>query len=146
VGDFLVTTALENIQEGTEIRRPVDEGLFDRVPDASLSREMNHALGPLGCEECAGLIGIRQIESVLAKIGLLSDSLEARVFQANVVVVVQAVDADHLIPSCKESLCDRGADKSRRSCHQDLHGVARCLLGSCVAVARVDSSSDRADF
>ena len=63
--DAMMSRALENVQEGGEIRFAVDLRVLDRIPHACLRGEMDDPLGAFSLEEMEGLLRVSEVELMM---------------------------------------------------------------------------------
>ncbi len=100
----------------------------ERIAHAGLRGEMDDALRPLLPEQLidrgtVGEIGLYEAEAV-APLQLE----EARFLQFGVVIVVQIIEADHLMAEIKQPFRRKEADKARSAGYQDFHDAIRTQL------------------
>lgn len=64
---------------------------------------------------------IGDIDLILREIVTGQQALESRLFQSDLVVVVQIIDADYDISTIKQFVTGEGANKARSTCDEDFH-------------------------
>ena len=95
--------------------------MIDRITNACLSCEVNHALGFYLGEECECFLRISEIKFMMLIAVVCLKSREPSSLQRNIVVVVDLVDSDDLVSPGEQPFCDGRANETRRSSHQDFH-------------------------
>src|SRR5207237_9012043 len=84
-----VPTALEDRREPSEVAVDVRERILEGVPNASLSGEMDDSIEPLALEERRDGVSIREIRAGKPKAGARRQLRQARLFERDVVILVQ---------------------------------------------------------
>jgi hypothetical protein len=114
---------LEQVAEAHEVRLHVGAGIFERIPDARLRRHVDDAVEALGGEQCAQYRAVGDVDLREAELRMRLELAEPRALERRVVVVVEVVDADHLVTARQQGRGDVHADEARRAGDQDLHAT-----------------------
>src|SRR5258707_9356504 len=118
-----VTAAFEDVTEADEVRIDVGLGILERVAHARLRREMDHRIELLAREERAHRRAIGDVAAYELELSLAREAREPRLLQANVVVIVQVVEAGDALAALGEPQGQGGADEASRAGDQDVHVV-----------------------
>ena len=113
--DSLVAAAFEDREEAAEVAVDVGPGIDERVANSSLSGEVDDAIEAFAGEERCHCRAVGEVESLEAKVPLPGELLQAILLEADVVVVVEVVDADDAVAT---------AQQAERGVHADEAGSA----------------------
>ena len=116
----LVAAGLEHVGEADEVALDVGVRVGERVADARLGGQVDDALGAGGGRVDGGRVG--EVFADVAVAGVPGEPLEARLLEADVVVVVDDVEADDLVAAGEEALGDVVADEAGGAGDEDAHG------------------------
>jgi hypothetical protein len=108
-------------QRAGDVARDVDVRVLGRVADAGLGRQVHHPVGAMAGE---GLLHRGTVGQVGLHVGvarLVHEAGQARLLQVDVVVVVEAVEAHHLVPALQQAECDMAADEAGGAGDEDFH-------------------------
>ena len=121
MADALAAAALEDVQESGDIALHVGMRVDQRVAYPGLSGEMDDDVGLLLCEDVFHGITVGHVQLDELVSALAIEPRHAGMLQAHVVVVVDVVEAKHLIAAREQPLRDMIADESRRARHEVAH-------------------------
>ena len=127
--DRIVPAGLQDVQEAYEIALEVGVRVGDGVADACLRREVDDCVETLRGEERVQRLLVRDVhlDEALALPG--AELGDAPVLEPDIIVVVEVVDADHLVPAFREHIHQFRADESCGSRDQYFHfenSLMRC--------------------
>src|SRR5262249_35878131 len=147
-------TAFENVEKAGKIGVEISVRVLQRIANTGLRGQMHHrpelALGKNAFDRAA----LGEIDLLESKFAKFAQNSQACLLQCRIVIIVDAVHADHGATSFKEPAGKRKADETRGAGNQD--GILRhrsygqpvcCGLTSIIgATARLnrDTSRDRA--
>jgi hypothetical protein len=112
--------ALEHIGEAHQVRLNVRSGILQRVAHAGLRGEVQDAVRLLLVVYARKRRGVGDIELTEAELRL-RELRQPILLQPNRVVIIQVVDADHVVAARKQSLGAMHADEAGDSGDEDLH-------------------------
>jgi hypothetical protein len=126
-----VPAAFEHVQKAGDVALDVGMGVFKGVANTWLRGQVDHLVEVSGGEQ--GLRGgtVRQVcflEFVSGGAGgrsaahIILDPGQTGLFERDIVVITQAVEADDVFASFKQCQADRAANKTRGACDKNLHG------------------------
>lgn len=117
----MVAARFQNVVESNDIRFDIGIRVGDRVAHARLRGEIHHHRRLVLLEDTAHKHLVRQIPLDESKIWILRQFCKPVFFQTHVVVIVHAVQADHLRiwHVLKQALYQVRTDEARRAGHQD---------------------------
>ena len=119
-----MAAGLEDIIKADYIRLDIGVGVRYRIAHPRLRREVDNYLRRVFAEHFAHFVLIREVRFDKNKISMLLKLFEPRFFQADIIVVVDAVEADDadIFKVREQTLREKRADESRRARHE--HGLA----------------------
>ena len=124
----VLPAALEHVEEAHQIGVDIGVRVFQRVAHAGLRGEVHDQLGPQRREQ--GRVAARSARSSRAKLKPWRPCMvEARLLQPRVVILVQAVDADHAAAVAQQPVGQMIADEARAPVSRMVPSWAR-LIGS----------------
>jgi hypothetical protein len=82
---------------------------------------MNHARRLVGSENCFDGGPVEKITSDMRVAGMVLETRETGLLQRHVVVVVEIVEADNLIPALEQAHGDMGTDKASGAGYKNFH-------------------------
>jgi hypothetical protein len=94
------------VEKPGKIRVGVGVGALQGIAHAGLRREVDDDVGPSVAEYGCGRVTITQIDAVKLERGFLTQSRDAGFLQSDVVVRIQIIDPDDLVPIRQQSLGD----------------------------------------
>ncbi len=120
----VVPAALQHVHEADHVAVDVGVRILDRVPHSGLCREVDHLLESTGGEQRVHPCPIGDVELAEREAGTPGQARQTRVLQRRVVIVVQVVDADHLVAPLEQRDGDVRTDETGSAGEQDLrHGM-----------------------
>ena len=146
----VVTASLKDVAEPHQVALDVSRRVLQRVPHPRLGRQIDHHLGPFGREQGHQGVAVLQrtgVELPGIRWSQCFDFTQPGLLEGRVVIVVQAVDADHPITPLQQALGQSGTDEpgsagdENRSRHQpspsptrhNVKPAARTCSGSVTA-------------
>ncbi|MNM63128.1 hypothetical protein D3C81_744860 [compost metagenome] len=121
--DRVMTAAFEDVQKTAQIAVEVGPGIVQRVTHPGLGREVDHYFGLFTGKQVFNGRGIGQVNRCeLEMADLLLHPTHAIVLELRVVVVVEIIQADHLMPVAQQPQHTMGTNESGGSGHENLHG------------------------
>ncbi len=119
--DLAVPAALKQIDEADEVGLGIGLRIDERVAHAGLGGEVDDALEVFLAEEFGHARGIGDVELDEAKARMVGQLLQARLLQADVVIVVEVVDADDLVAARQQALGNVHSYKSGGAGDEHFH-------------------------
>ncbi|MNH27213.1 hypothetical protein D3C79_873160 [compost metagenome] len=116
-----MAASLQHSEGAGEVAVGVGEGVVEGIAHPGLGAEVDHPFEPLPGKQCRHGGAIGEIEALEAKAGQGAEAREARLLQAHLVVVIQVVDADHLMALGTEPLRQVKADEAGGAGDQVFH-------------------------
>ena len=106
------------------IRFDIGIGVRYRIAHSRLCREVDNYLRRVFAEHFVHFVFVREVSFNKSEIFVLLKLFEPRFFQADIIVVVDTVEADDadIFKVREQTLREKGADESRRARHE--HGLA----------------------
>lgn len=106
------------------VRVDVDEGILDAGTDASAGSHVADPLGPLPLEDIEHEFFVADVsfvdcEALLVRANF-SEMGKRGMLDLHVVVVVDLIDDDDIVPALEQVLCDVGTNESGASSYEDL--------------------------
>ena len=121
----VVTAPLEDIQKTGQVAVEVCVRVFERIPDARLSRQIDDDLEAVFCEQRIQFVPVREVRPDETEALVFLQKFQPCLFQRDIVVVVQVVQADDRIPILQKPAGKVKADKARCARDQDFsHGFS----------------------
>lgn len=120
--DFVVAAALQNIAKTNQIALDVGVRVGQRVTHASLRGEMDDALEIFFGKQFVQRNRVSHVHADEAEVGIGLQTLQARQLQLRVVVIIEVVDADHIVAAFQKNAGDVESDKAGSAGKQDFHG------------------------
>jgi hypothetical protein len=114
---------LEHVGEADEVAGHVGRGVGDRIPNSGLGREVEH---PRRGGRAKGFFerrGVGDVDFVEGKFRMFPQQRQAVVLEADVVVVVQVVDAADLAAELEQPPRTVEADEAGRARYDDAHQI-----------------------
>ncbi|MNI67208.1 hypothetical protein D3C73_1228270 [compost metagenome] len=82
---------------------------------------MNHPLELVLSKQLRHALAIGQIQLNKLEGGFIRQQIEASHFQAHIIIIIQVVDTDNLMPSGQQTLSGVITNKPCRACNQEFH-------------------------
>ena len=122
--DAMVAAAFEHIGEANQIAVDIGMGVFDRIAHPGLRGQMHDAVELVHCKQRghAGTVGHVELDEI--KAGLGRQTRQPVMLERRVVIVVQIIQADHLIAACQQQLADMHADEAGRAGDEYFHAIS----------------------
>ena len=117
-----MAAAFEHAEEAGEIAARIIERVRERVPDAGLGGKMQNIIRLGGFEEHRDSGFLAKVERLEVEAGLCRELRQSRVFQRDIVIVVEAIDADDFSLKSAQGHCAVEADEAGSPC--DKHAGA----------------------
>ena len=95
--DVMVPASFQYRHRPEHIAVDVGERVLDTVADPGLGAEMNYAFELLGGKQIRDRVAIREVELHKFKLRPLFKNIQARVFERDVVVLAEIVEADDFV-------------------------------------------------
>jgi hypothetical protein len=121
-----VTAGLEDVHETHKVAVHIRVGIFKRVANACLGCEVDHALGPGFLDKGGQSRAIRDVHPMELEAAAGFELAKPGLLKADVVVGIQVVHPDHLIPSSEEALRGVVTDESGGAGDKHFHGTGAC--------------------
>ena len=115
----VLAAAFEDVHEADQIAVDVGVGVEQRVAHTGLGRQVNHALETFSGEQRGHRRPVGDVHLDEAKIALPRQAGQAGVLEANVVIVVEVVDADHRVTTAQEGQRRVHADETGGAGEED---------------------------
>src|SRR5262249_61828415 len=90
----MMTATFQHVEKSLDICVGVRMGMFQRMPNAGLCSQMDHLCKAMLLEQGFDCSPIDEIELLEAEAGTFLEDVKARLFQAGIVVVIDAVEAN----------------------------------------------------
>ena len=104
-----------------QISLDIGKGMIERIAHPRLRCEVNRAPDRAFPQFGGDLLVIRDIEAHELEIGMVDELRETRLLEADVVVIVEIVDADDGIAAAQKPLGKVKADETGGACHEIAH-------------------------
>ena len=91
----MVTAGLKDVVEAYQVALDIDIGIGDAISDTCLSCQVDYDLGAILREEIADKLLVGNVTSDELECRILQQLSEALLLQADIVVVVHAINADN---------------------------------------------------
>jgi hypothetical protein len=114
----VLAAAFEDVHEADQIAIDVGVGVEQRVAHAGLGSQVNHALETFAGKQRGHRPPVGDVPLDEAKIALSRQAGQAGVLEANVVVVVEVVDADDRVTATQEAQRGVHADETGRAVYE----------------------------
>ena len=114
-----VAAPFEDVDEPDEVALDVRVRIRDRVSHARLRGQVDHAIEALFPEEARHAVTVGQVHAEETESRLGGESRDARLLQRGIVVVVDVIEAHHLIATRQQPFAGMIADEARGSGHQN---------------------------
>ena len=109
--NLMLATPFEHIHEADEIAIYISMRIFQRIPHASLRSEVHNPIKPVLSKQRRHARPIGQLPSYERKTGLGLQSCKPRLFEANIIIIVEIIEPDDRIPACQQHARHRRTDK-----------------------------------
>jgi hypothetical protein len=119
VRDPHVPAALQDVQEGDDVRVDVGVGVGQRVAHPRLRGQVDHAVEPSPAEQLGDGGALGEVQLAEAEARVPPQLRQPRLLEGDVVVVVEAVDPDEVVAARQQAPADMKADEAGRAGHQD---------------------------
>jgi hypothetical protein len=126
----VVAATLQDVGEARDIALDIGMRIHQRIAHPGLGGQMHHAVEPVLLEQRLHARAVRHIQLHELKARLAREPRQAVMLELGVVVVVQIVQAHHLVAAGEQDLADMHADKAGRAGNQDFHAISSGNLGS----------------
>ncbi|MNN59508.1 hypothetical protein D3C81_1746270 [compost metagenome] len=123
----VMTAALEDGERAVQIAVGIGKGVVQRIAHPGLGPQVDHPIEPLAGKERRHGGAIGEIAPLEAKSGQWQQQCQPCLLQADLVVVVEVVEADHLMAVATEPLRHMEADEAGGAGDQILHRVCSRL-------------------
>ena len=100
---LVVAAAFEHVDEADQIAVDIGVRIQDGVADAGLGGQVDHLVEFLGGEQRFHAGAISDIQFDEAELRVCSQPLQAGFLELDVVIVVQVVEADHLVAARQQA-------------------------------------------
>src|SRR5205085_1501862 len=111
--DAEVAARLEDVEKAVDVARRIRVRIDQRVAHAGLRGEMDHALRLHLFEEAIGRVAIGEIELLETEARAGREQLaQTRFFQRDVVVAIEAVDADDSVAALEQTARHMRSDET----------------------------------
>lgn len=119
MADIVVAAALEHIDETDDIAVDIGMGILQRIAYPGLGGKMGHPVEASGGKQLRHARPIGQVQFQESEGPVLLQPGQARLLQADIIIVVQIVDADNRVAIGEQAHAQVVADKAGRPRHQD---------------------------
>src|SRR5262249_38300250 len=126
---FAMPTTLEDVEKTGKIGIEISVRILQRITDAGLGGQMHHWPELAVCKDRLNGASLGEIDLVKGKITEFAQNRQARLLQRRIVIVIDAVHADHRATGFKQSAGKGKSDKARRAGNQD--SILRHSRESC---------------
>jgi hypothetical protein len=121
----VLAAGLQDVQEAAEVGLAIGVRMGDGVAHPGLGGQVHHAVEALGREQRLHPGAVGHVQALEAKARLRRQPGQPGLLERRVVVVVEVVDADHLVAARQQALGHVHADEAGRAGDQDFHGRPR---------------------
>ena len=139
---LVMAAGLKNVEEADHVALHVGVRVRDGIAHARLGREVHHLVELLGGKKLVDRFLVGEVHADKASTGkrralehvterqIVEQAAlgcaetvfpQAPVLEAHIVIVVDVVKPDNLVPALRQHRHDLRGDKTRRTCHQNLH-------------------------
>ena len=119
----MMAASLQDVHETHQIRIHVGVGILNGIPHPGLRGQVDDSLGLFLCEESLHAGAVGQVELVETETRTPAEFGQPGLLQADVVVVVEVVESDHLIPPPQQQLGGVETNESGRAGDEDFHNL-----------------------
>ena len=123
---LVVAAAFENIDEADEIAVDIGMRVQQGVAHAGLGGKVDDLVEFLGGEQRLHAGTVTDIQFDEAEFRVFGQSLEAAFLEADVVIIVEIVEADDLVATRQQAQRGSHADKAGSAGNENFHGIAPC--------------------
>ncbi len=143
--DLVMAAAFEHVEKARQVGVDIGVRVLQRVAHARLGGEMDHHLRPHRGEQLRGARAVGEVDLPEREARAPEQAVQARPLEPRIVVLVQAVDADHAAALGQQPLGQMVADEPGDPGQEDraVMGEAHRLTGSSRR-ASAGSPPDRA--
>src|SRR5690242_2212780 len=107
----IMAAAFQNVEESLDIRFRIGVRMIERVANTGLRGEVDHLCEAMPLEQRFRRGAVREIELLESEFRLVLQKTEARLLQGRIIIVVDAIDADHGAALRQQAPCDVKADE-----------------------------------
>ena len=125
VFDAVVAAAFEHVQEAGDVAGHVYVRVLRGVAHAGLGGQVHHPLRLVGGEGGVDGGAVGQVGGDVGVARVVAEARQPCLFQSDVVVVVEVVDAHHFVAAFKQALGQVGTDEAGGAGDEDFHGHSR---------------------
>ena len=115
----MMPASFEHIHETHQIALHISIRIFQRVAHAGLCGEVKHAFRAHFGEQLLKRIAVGDVRLNKSETGMCVELREPGLLEARIVVIIQVVNADHLMAFCQQSCAAMHADKASGACHEN---------------------------
>lgn len=120
--DPTIASDLDHVEVTGKIGLEIGAWVLDRIADAGLCTEMDDPVEVFAIERCLKRDVIGEIDLLEREAGTqLGELGQPGMLQRDVVIVVEAVDAEHRVTPCEQVAADVKADKPGRTGNENAH-------------------------
>ncbi len=142
MADRVAATGLDDVREADQVAARVRAGVDERVADAGLRGEVQHAVEARVGEQPRDAVGVGDVELLEAEAGQRLELRQPVALQADVVVVVQVVDADDVVAAREQRLRGEEADEPGAAGDQHRHRCSTTVPSAASVEASRAASRD----
>ena len=117
----VVAAAFQDVQESGDVAADIHMWILRGITHTGLCREVDHPPRLVCGEHGFHRHAVGQVGMDVGIVGMLGKSGQAGPLDADIVIVAQVVEADHLIAAFEQPDGDMRADESGSTCNKDTH-------------------------
>ena len=125
--------ALDDVAESDQVGIDVRAGILDRIAHAGLGREMHHGIETALREQPGDAFPVDDVDFFKFETGVGAQARQPRLFQTDVVIVVEVVNADDAVAARQQPQRKGRTNEACSSGYEYLH-VSRVTLTFCILI------------
>ena len=114
MGNIAMAAALENIHKANQIGLDIGVGIFQRIANTGLCRQIDHPVRARVGKNTVHRGSVLNGGAREAEAGMWHEPGESRLFQRDIIIVIQIINSDDLITTFQQTERTMHSDKASR--------------------------------